>query len=148
MNAETIAHYTGLSLSEIQRFSKMGASEIYKDPAYTKVLKTLDKAYLEATLQLARTAYEQHIDSFKDEVKARYGLTKTPMSSFTLGNWVVGVLQYPASAHEILNMHKGIKGEVIAGSLQDLLDMLNDMPEGAAQWQQALCLLSFPLMVK
>jgi hypothetical protein len=148
MNIETIAHYTGLSISEIQRYSKMGAYDIYKDEAYVKALKGLNKAYLESTLQLARAAYEEHIDSFKDEVKARYGLSKAPMSAFTLGNWVVGVLQYPASANEILNLHKGIKGEVISGSLQDLLDMLNDMPEGAAEWKQALCLLSFPLMLK
>lgn len=148
MNTETIAHYTGLELSEIQRFSKMGAFDIYKDPAYIKALKSLDKAYLESTLQLARMAYEKHIGEFKDEVKARYGLDKAPMSAFTLGNWVVGVLQYPASAHEILNLHKGIKGEVFSGSLQDLLDILNDMPQGSAQWQQALCLLAFPLMAK
>ena len=148
MNAETIASYTGLSLSEVQRFFKMGAFDVYKDANYIKVLKSLDKAYLEATLPAARAAYETHIDAFKDEVKARYGLDRAPMSSFTLGNWVVGVLQYPASAHEILGMHKGIKGEVISGSLQDLLDMLNDMPQGSEKWQQALCLLAFPLMGK
>jgi hypothetical protein len=148
VNTETIANYTGISLSEIKRFSNMGPYDIYKDPAYIAALKTLDRSYLESTLQLARAAYEKHIDAFKDDVKARYGLDKTPMSAFTLGNWVVGVLQYPSSAHEILKLHKGIKGEVISGSLQELLDMLNEMPEGAAEWQQALCMLSFPLMLK
>jgi hypothetical protein len=148
MDAKTIAHYTGLEETDVNRFLRMYTVDVYKDKTYLAAVQELDKAYLEKTLQLARSAYEQHIETFKDEVKARYGLTKAPMSAFTLGNWVVGVLQYPASAGEILNLHKGIKGEVISGSLQDLLDMLNDMPEGAEQWQQALCLLSFPLMNK
>lgn len=148
MDAQTIAHYTGLQTSDVNRFLKMSTVDVYKDKTYLAAVKQLDKSYLESTLQMARAAYERHIDAFKDEVKARYGLTKAPMSSFTLGNWVVGVLQYPASAGEILNLHKGIKGEVISGSLQDLLDMLNDMPQGSSQWQQALCLLSFPLMNK
>jgi hypothetical protein len=148
VNSEIIAHYTGLNPSEIKRFSQMSAHDIYRDAVYVAVLKSLDKAYLESTLQLARAAYEKHIDAFKDEVKARYGLNKTPMSALTLGNWVVGVLQYPASAHEILKLHNDIKGEVFSGSLEELLDMLNEMPKGAAEWQQALCLLSFPLMLK
>jgi hypothetical protein len=148
MDAKTIAHYTGLEQSDVVRFLKMSTVDVYKDKAYLAAVKSLDKDYLESTLQLARAAYERHIDAFKAEVKDRYGLNKAPMSAFTLGNWVVGVLQYPASAGEILNLHKGIKGEVISGSLQDLLDMLNDMPQASAEWQQALCLLSFPLMNK
>ena len=86
MDSKTIAHYTGLEQNDVVRFLKMSTVDVYKDKSYLAAVKGLDKDYLESTLQLARAAYERHIDEFKAEVKGRYGLNKAPMSAFTLGN--------------------------------------------------------------
>lgn len=146
MTIEQIASYTGLAPRTIDRLLQMGTTHIYQDDDYIAALEGLDKAYLEDTLPLARDAYESRLDEFAQEIAERYGVDSEPMSPFTLGNWVVGMLQYPSHAAKMIEMHERVPRVAVRESLHHLLLMLDDMPEGAQQWQQALCLLSFPLM--
>lgn len=148
MNNERIAQYTGLSLNEVKRLRSMSAQEVFSDSAYIKTLKKLDRHFLESTLADARHAYAIHMDEFKTEIKNRYGISSEPMSAFTLGNWVVGVLQYPDQAKELLRMHGNVGGDVFSGSIEQVLTILEDMPTGTREWQQAMCLLAFPMMNK
>lgn len=148
MNTKTIANYTGLRADKIDRFVKMSTTQIYNDADYQDFLKTLDREFLIETLPLARQAYENNLPKFTAELQDRYRLPNMPMSAFTLGNWVVGVLEYPSTAGEIINMHGRVPAEVITNSLEELLEFLDDMPKGSAEWQQALCLLAFPLMMR
>jgi len=146
MTIEQIASYTGLAPRTIDRLLQMGTIHIYQDDDYIAALEGLDRVYLEDTLPLARDAYESHLDDFTQEIAERYGVDSEPMSPFTLGNWVVGMLQYPSHAAKMIAMHERVPRVAVRESLHHLLRMLDDMPEGTQQWQRALCLLSFPLM--
>lgn len=147
MDAHKIAAYTQINIAQIERYLQMSARAIYEDPFYNQMLHSLDREFLIDTLPLARKAYEAHLPAFAADLQARYRLPNMPMSAFTLGNWVLGVLEYPNTAPEIITMHGRVPGEVIANNLEDLLQFLGDMPQGSTAWQQALCLLAFPLMM-
>lgn len=147
MDAHTLSKYTGLREEKIKRYSTMSTQAIYTDADYLNHLHTLDREFLIETLPLARKAYEEHLPDFAADLQDRYRLPNMPMSAFTLGNWVLGVLEYPTTAPEIIKMHGNVPGEVVANNLEDLLQFLGDMPHGSAEWQQALCLLAFPLMM-
>jgi acyl carrier protein phosphodiesterase len=70
------------------------------------------------------------------------------MSPFTLGNWVVGILEYPEEAKKLIEMHRRVPHQALVDNLPGILEILNEMPRGRAEWQKALCLLAFPLMSK
>lgn len=146
MNVQQIANYTGLDNNVIQRFMTMGAQNIYADADYVSALQSLDKGYLKETLPAARRAYEAHLGEFNDSIHERYGLTTDLMSAFTLGNWVVGILEYPTEARKLVEMHNHVPSGAILDNLPGILDILNEMPHGTREWQKALCLLAFPLM--
>lgn len=146
MDTQKIAAYTGLDSKVIQRFMTMSAQNIYADADYLAALQSLDKHYLKDTLPAARKAYEAHLGEFNDAIHERYGLTTDLMSAFTLGNWVVGILEYPAEARKLVEMHNHVPTGAILDNLPGILDILNEMPQGTREWQKALCLLAFPLM--
>ena len=147
MNASQIAQITGLPETKINQYlNSMTAAEIYRDTTYIKALKQLDKDYLNRTLISARKVYENHLQEFTVAIAKRYGINSEPMSPFTLGNWVVGVLEYPDHAGNLLEHHRRIPSEAFTGSMDELLAFLDDMPDGGETWKQALCLLAFPLM--
>lgn len=146
MDAKTIAHYTKLPLKEVKRYLTMDARDVFADEAFIEFMHSLDQEYLEQTLPLAREAYNTRLPDVEVSMRARYGLDNTPMSAFTLGNWVVGMLQFPSRGTVLAEMHDRLPPGVIREYLPTFLDALTAMPEGVQEWQQALCLLSFPLM--
>lgn len=148
MDSNVISQYTGMALPTVDRLLQMKAERIYEDPVYLLALESLDKTFLEATLPLARKAYEGHLQEFSTQLQQKYRLSVNPMSAFTLGNWVVGILQYPNEARKLMGMHTALNGEIIADGLPELLAMLEGMPRGSREWQQALCLLAFPLLTQ
>jgi hypothetical protein len=146
MNNNEIAQIINIPTSTLKRFMSLPGKKLLKDPEYIAILKDLDRELLEATLADARNAYEKGLPAFSEQLAARYGLDSTPMSAYTLGNWVVGALQYPENTDQILKMHDRVPGEAISGGLTDLLHMLDNLPAGAQEWQRALAVLSLPLM--
>lgn len=148
MDVQMIAYYTGLSEQEVRRFLSRPAADTYRDPAYIKTLEQLDQGYLKRTLGMVRDYYDQHLGEFAAELENRYQISRGAMSGFTLANWVIGFLDYPDYAIDLLERHAKLPAEVFDGGLEDLLSLMDGMPEGREQWQQALCLLAFPLMAK
>jgi hypothetical protein len=68
------------------------------------------------------------------------------MSAFTLGNWLVGFLQFPAALEGLSKFHKRLPQDAMAELLPHMLSVLEDMPHGSADWQKALALLSMPML--
>ncbi len=148
MDIQTIAHYTGLSEAQVAGYLSRPAAETYRDPHYIQLLESLDNKYLRQTLGMVRDYYDEHLGEFVDELENRYQISRGAMSGFTLANWVIGFLDYPDYAVDLLERHSKLPAEVFDGGLEDLLLLLEGLPEGREQWQQALCLLAFPLMAK
>jgi len=146
MDASDIATTVGLPEATIKRLMGLAPADLLQDPEYLDLLHELDRELLEETLPMARSAYEEGLPAFSASLNARYGLADTPMSAYTLGNWVVGALQYPDHTSQILKMHDRVPGEAVRNGLEDLLGMLSTMPKGSREWQRALCALSLPLM--
>lgn len=148
MDIEMIAHYTKLPKSMLIKYKTMSAKAIYSDSEYINALSNINRDDLEASLPLARRVYEKYMDEWKFMIQNKYNVNSEPMSAYTLGNWVVGVLQYPTSAREILNFHKGLDANMFREFLETLVEVLDDMPSHKEEWQNALTLLAFPLMNK
>ncbi len=146
MDATWIAHYTKLPEHLVRDFLRRPAAEVYRDQQYIRALYRLDLPYLRATLPVIRAHYEAHLDEFAVQIERRYHIARGAMSAYTLGNWVVAFLDFPEYALNMLESHSHLPPELFEGGLQDLLALLETLPEGREQWQQALCLLAFPLM--
>lgn len=145
MLEQTLATHIGVSQAEVSRLLKMKQSQIYTDPNYQRWLHSLDAARLNDTLQLARAAYEKKLPYFTNLLKTDYGLADTPMSAFTLGNWVVGFLQYPEQISDLARMHNKLPREAVVRMLPEMIGMLDDLPQARAEWQRALALMALPL---
>lgn len=148
MDINTIAYFTGLSASVIKELLTRESAEVYRDPRYLEALRRIDVAVLENTLPDARDIYEEYLPEFSEMLAKRYGVDTAPMSPFTLGNWVVGVLHYPERADSLIDMHARLGREVFAENVDSLIGILDYMGNGKEVWQQAMVLLSFPLMAR
>jgi len=148
MDARTISHFTGLSEVDVQAYLSSSARDIYQDPHYIEALNTLDKKYLHETLSMVRDYYDVHLDEFAEGLENRYQISRGAMSGFTLANWVVGFLNYPDRVVDLLDRHADLPRVIFDEGLEDLLRLLEGLPEGREHWQKALCLLAFPLMMK
>lgn len=147
MKSAQIARHLDVDVEVVERLLTLSGAEMLKDKGYINYLKKLDLHALEHTLPEARAAYERGLPAFQQEIQNRYGVASSPMSAYTLGNWVVGALQYPENTDQILHMHRRIPSEVIINGLEPLLHMLDTLPkESATLWKKALCALSLPLM--
>ena len=146
MNVNDLADYTGLDVQTIQKMLQSTPHAIYTSQEYIEVLRNVDSDLLEETLPEARRIYSLHLDEFAATLENRYDIHSNPMSAFTLGNWVVGVMQYPQRADALIEMHHNLPTEVFSDNLSDLIDMLGEMNIGREVWQQAMCLLAFPMM--
>ncbi len=146
MNVNELSYYIGAPTSLLDSLLSMQGREIIRDKRFVDLLRSVDKDLLEKTLPEARAAYAAHLPDFSNQLSKRYGLANTPMSAYTLGNWVVGALQFPDYLDTILDMHADIATEVFVGGLPELLAIVDEMPKAGGEWQRALCLLSIPLM--
>lgn len=99
---------------------------------------------LHDSLPHARNAYERSLPRFTQILKEKYGLSNTPMSAFTLGNWLVGFLRYPESIADMPKLHQRVPA-AFREMLPEMLKMLDNVPHGA-QWQKALALMALPMM--
>lgn len=148
MNSQEISAYTGLSTQLIQRLQSMSVNNVYADKDYLNALSSLNRDTLQSTLADARQAYENHLEEFSNAIRTGYNLNTDVMSPFTLGNWVVGILEYPDQAKTLIEMHERVPHQALVEHLPGILEILNEMSHGRAEWQKALCLLAFPLMSK
>jgi hypothetical protein len=142
----TLSNYIGVPSDKIARLLKMKQQAVYADPEYQAWINRLDANRLHQTLPHARAAYEKHLPHFIEILHTRFGMSNTPMSAFTLGNWLVGFLQHPEAIGDLSRMHSRIPSEAFRQMLPDMIEMLNDMPQGRAEWQNALALMALPLV--
>lgn len=146
MQTEEIARYCKVSNHLIRDWISRPPADVYRDQQYIRTLYRLDLPYLRATLPVVREFYEENLDEFAHDMEEHYHISRGAMSSFTLGNWVVAFLDHPEYALNMIARHSHLPPELFDGGLERLMLMLEDLPEGCEQWQQALCLLTFPLM--
>jgi len=146
MKTGEIAHYTGQSTSEINRLLGLGQAAVYADPVYKDWVKSLDVTLLHQTLPMARAIYERLLPSFTARLKDSYGIDSSPMSAFTLGNWLVGFLQYPDQINQLAHLHRRIPKAALEEGLPDILQALEELPNGKREWQKAMTVLMLPLL--
>ncbi len=142
-----LAEIIGIPQATVDRFLVMGAEAIYKDDEYMGLVRSLDGALMEDTLPDVREVYERHLSEFVAELQAKYRLAQNPMSAYTLGNWVVGMLRYPETTNTLLKMHSEVPSQMIVDGLPHLIGFIEDLDRGRTEWQRALCILSIPLML-
>jgi len=146
MIENTLSRYTGVVPAKISRLLRLTQSRIYEDKEYRSWIEALDTDVLGETLPHARVAYERHLPEFTEHLKEKYGMVNTPMSAYTLGNWLVGFLRYPDTIINLSKMHDRIPAEAFSDMLPEIITMLDEMPQGRAEWQRALALMALPLV--
>ncbi len=146
MLSEILAGFTGLPTSEVERLMSMTGAKVYDDPVYQELLTHLNKDRLYETLPLARDAYRDGLPAFKDNLMQQFHYGTEPVTPFLLANWLLGFLQYPDELVGLLKRHTRIPLEIVQAGLPDILRMLDVMPEGRAEWQQAAATLALPLV--
>ena len=129
---------------DARRLLALSPADVYTDPVYQDVVARLDADLLRQTLVHVRAAYEDGLGPIKE----KYGLSNTIMSGFTLGNWVLGFLTSPDHLNDMLDRHAALSQDVIAAALPELVDLLDDLPAGRAEWQCALVAFSLPLIAQ
>lgn len=141
--ALNIATYLDISQTEADRLYTLSAEEIYHDPFYQSLIAELNETLLHQTAGDARAAYTEHLN----ELKAHHGLSDSIMSGHTLVNWVLGYLMYPDRLVDLLDRHAAVPAHLVAETLPELLNILNDIPSlsGRQEWQRALILFALPL---
>jgi imidazolonepropionase-like amidohydrolase len=140
---DTLAYYAQVPADEIARWIALPPEAIYQDTAYRALVAQLDASELDRTADYTRQAY----DAGLTPIKERYNLQDTIMSGYTLSNWVLGYLMNREMIPQLLDQHATIPPDVIRAILPELLDLLEDIPEGREEWQRALVALTIPLMV-
>jgi hypothetical protein len=148
MLVPTLADCIGISDAEVQRLLSLRSRALLEDNVYLDLIDSLDKEYLRTTLDGARDAYEEGIPVIKREFREAFNFDGSPMSSYTLANWLLGYLEYSGQLTQLGQLHAHIPPEIIKGGLPILLDSLNTMPSGSAAWQRALSILAIPLLVR
>lgn len=146
MDTHQIAKYCNLPIEQVDYFFSLPPEEIYRDEQYVRALYRLDLPRLRMTLPMVRSYYDEHLDEFATCMERTYHIQRGAMSAYTLGNWVVAFLDYPENALSMLEKHSHLPPEMFNGGLEELLNLLDGLPEAQQAWQQALCLLAFPLM--
>lgn len=119
---------------------------IYNDSAYLNQIRQIDTERLYETLPAARDIDAEYVPQYNQILSERFGLHNSVMSAFTLGNWLVGFLQFPKTLDNLSQHHKRLPKEAMAELLPHMLSVLEDMPHGSADWQKALALLSMPML--
>jgi methionyl-tRNA formyltransferase len=145
MIEETLSKYIGISPVKISRLLKMKQAKIYEDGEYQTWISQIDTDLLYNTLPHARQAYEKHLPYFAQILQDRYGMVNTSMSAFTLGNWLVAFLKYPVAISELSKKHARIPQQAFLDMLPEMIQMLQEIPAGRAEWQRALALMALPL---
>ncbi len=148
MDAPQIARYCKLPVDLVAYFLTLSPAEVYRDEQYIRALYRLDLPRLRMTLPIVRSYYEEHLDEFAADMEQTYHIHRGAMSAYTLGNWVVAFLDFPENALNMLEKHSHLPPEMFDGGLEELMQLLDGLPEAQDTWQQALCLLAFPLMTK
>jgi hypothetical protein len=141
---QLIKHHTSVSPNMLAKWFAMRQQDVYNDPDYQALVKTIDRDILHDTLGDARSAYEKGLPSLKTYIESRYTLNHEMMSPYTLANWVIGFLDSPSALHTLSSYHTEVPQKAIEEGLPEIVKMLDRMPA----WQQALCVLAIPLLAK
>lgn len=145
MFAQVLADHIGVDCGEVERLLTMTPDEIFADELYVYWVRSLPQERLDKTLIMARDNYAAHMPEYHQHLEAHYGLKHPKMSAYTLGNWLLGYLQYPDLVVELPGVHHRLPRQAVIDVLPAMLDTLAEMPEGAADWQRALAVLALPL---
>ncbi len=146
MNAELFAHHIGISVDDVQALFSLNRKEMLQNEYFLSLVSSIDAELLSASILSVRAVYDEQLPALVNHLRSNHGLTGKPMTSLTLGNWVIGFLHHPDDLFHLLDFHERVPAAIITEGLPHLLNMLDAVGEGALEWKKALVLLSLPLM--
>lgn len=142
---EVLVRSTGLPPEEVVRMLSLGTNALSLDPAYLALVARLSGAMLEFTLPAAYALLNERIPPINQRMTEEYGLTRSPMSADTLGNWLVSFARSPRMLWLLPVLHSTLVPAMITRYLPEIIATLDDMGEGRAEWQKALAILGLLL---
>ena len=145
MISELIAANTNVSTQDVERLLSLSQSEIYETATYQRLVQKLNYDKLFATLQEVRDAYDEHLPELIDYLKDEHGFTGKPMTSYTLGNWMLGFLHNTSQLSKLASFHHKIPKHILEEGLPAILQILDDLGDTGQEWKKAMSLLSLPL---
>jgi hypothetical protein len=117
MLENTLARCINAPVEDVERLLALSPEALYDDALYRDLVGRLDANALETTATYARLAYDAQLPP----IKAKYGLSNTVMSGYTLCNWVLGFLMYPQKLPDMITRHARIPADTIEAALPELI---------------------------
>lgn len=146
--SQVLSLYIGLSPNDLRSIMELPAEHVFEHPTYRTLVEGLDIELLKQTLPQARSAYAIGLPAFMRHLERETGLTNISMSTYTLTDWLIRFLEAPETLPVVLSMHQRLTSPIIRNGLPSLLESLDSMAVGRTEWQQALAVMSLPLVAK
>jgi hypothetical protein len=135
-------------VNDIRQITQLPPEKVFENTTFRTLIEGLDTLTLRRTLPEARRSFATGLPAFLIQIERDYGISHTPMSVYTLTDWLIRFLEAPETLAVVLSMHQRVPGSLIREGLPYLLSLLDTMPNGRTEWQQALAVMSLPLVAK
>ncbi|MBE2269102.1 MAG: hypothetical protein IAE80_12800 [Anaerolinea sp.] len=146
MIIELLASHIGIPAEDVQGLLELNTEELLQNEYFQSLVGSIDGEILSTTIGPVRAIYDQQLPALINYLRSDHGLAGKPMTSSTLGNWVIAFLHHPDELSRLLEFHQRVPTGIIEAGLPHLLEMLDGIGAAAPEWKKALALLSVPLM--
>ena len=137
MFSQTLATHINVSPANVDALLNLTPEELYESPEFVSILESLDPELLRDTLQEARSVLDDDLPALVDDFMNHYHIDHFPLTSYMVGNWVVGFATYPSELVRLPQIHANIPIHIIREAAPHILDMLENMADGKKHWQKA-----------
>ena len=126
----------------VRELLTLSPQELQDSPEFIALLDSLDPASLHGTLEEARQTLDAELPGLVSDFTNHYDIDHFPLSSFMLGNWILGFLNYPTELTQLPQIHANIPVTIIQEAIPYVLEMFGKMESGGSQWQKAFAAMA------
>jgi hypothetical protein len=120
---------------------------LLQDPIFERLLADVatTQAVIQQNLPAARVIMEMGLPPIVERIQKTYHIEHFPLSSFMLGNWVIGYLNMPKALSRLPTQHAGVPLEIMHEVIPEVLAVVGEIPQAGAIWQKTLGTLMLTL---
>ena len=140
---EVLAPYLDIEPIELDRLMNLTSIEREHDPVVQHIESTLNINTLHDSLHVVRQVLDDELPPLVADIKAHYNLAEFPLSSYMLGNWVIGFLRYPSELHRLPDIHQNVDWNIIFETIPHILQILDHLPVDIRDdWKKVFSLMA------
>lgn len=147
MLAKVLAQYLAATEDELDYLLHLRVDELLQDPIFQRLLADVatTQEVIQQNLPAARVIMEMGLPPLVERIQKTYHIEHFPLSSFMLGNWVIGYLSMPKALSCLPAQHTGVPLEIMREVIPEVLAVVGEIPTVGAIWQKTLSTLMLTL---